>query len=155
MGRPTKSVTVKTGLMTKDEINKRLEYEMKLRGATDKIKPPSFLSSKQKNIFKRIVSYLEPSGMLGNLDVYILAQTAITIDRIQECEKGINTNGLVDLDGKANPYVKIKDSYMKEFFRLCNELSLSPQARAKVANLNFKADEESKDPFLSILGGDG
>lgn len=146
---------MKTGLMTKDEINKRLEYETKLKGASDNIRPPSFLTPKQKAIFEGIVNYLAPSGMLGNLDVYILAQTAITIDRIQTCEAHINENGVVDLDGNQNPHVKIGNSYMKDFFRLCNELSLSPQSRAKLANMNYVAEVEKADPLLSILGGDG
>lgn len=89
---------MKTGLMTKDEINKRLEYEIKLKGESDNIRPPSFLTLKQKIFFKGIVNYLEASGILSNLDVYILAQTAITIDRIQTCEAHINENGVVDSD---------------------------------------------------------
>lgn len=141
--------------MSKEDINKRLEYEMKLKGESDNIRPPSFLTPKQKGIFEGIVDYLAPSGMLGNLDVYILAQTAITINRIQTCETHINENGVVDLDGHANPHIKIKNSYMKEFFRLCNELSLSPQSRAKLANMNYVAEVEKVDPLLSILGGDG
>ncbi|MBC8580204.1 phage terminase small subunit P27 family [Lachnospiraceae bacterium NSJ-12] len=155
MARPAKSITMKTGLMTKDEINKRLEYEMKLKGESDNIRPPSFLTKKQRVFFEGIVNYLETSGILSNLDVYILAQTAITIDRIQTCETHINENGVVDLDGNPNPHIKIKNSYMKEFFRLCNELSLSPQSRAKLANMNYVAEAEKTDPLLSILGGDG
>ena len=154
MARPAKSITIKTGLMTKDEINKRLEYEMKLKGESDNIRPPSFLTPKQNEFFEGIVNYLEPSGILSNLDIYILAQTAITIDRIQTCEAHINENGVVDLEGNANPHIKIKNSYMKEFFRLCNELSLSPQSRAKLANMNYVAETEKTDPLLSILGGD-
>ena len=144
---------MKTGLMTKDEINKRLEAETRLKGQADKLTAPSFLTLPQKQIFRYIVKNLESSGILGNLDIYVLAQTAITIDRIQECEKNINENGLFDWEGKANPAVKVKDSYMKEFFRMCNELSLSPQARAKLANMNFKAEVNDSDPLLTILGG--
>lgn len=153
MARPAKSVTMKTGLMTKEEINKRLEAEARLKGHADKITAPSYLTLAQKKIFNFIVKNLEASGILGNLDVYVLAQTAITIDRIQECEKSINENGLFDYEGKANPAVKVKESYMKEFFRMCNELSLSPQARAKLANMNFKAETNEADPLLTILGG--
>lgn len=153
MARPAKSVAMKTGLMTKDEINKRLEAETRLKGQADKLTAPSFLTLPQKQIFRYIVKNLESSGILGNLDIYVLAQTAITIDRIQECEKNINENGLFDWEGKANPAVKVKDSYMKEFFRMCNELSLSPQARAKLANMNFKAEVNDSDPLLTILGG--
>lgn len=154
MARPAKSVVVNRKKMSIDDINKRLESEVRLRGQTDSIKPPSFLNAAQKKIFKYIVKNLDSSGILGNLDIYVLAQTAITIDRIQECEKNINENGLIDHEGKPNPAVKIKDSYMKEFFRMCNELCLSPQSRAKLANMNLKAEADEEDEFLKAIRGD-
>ena len=55
MARPTKSITTRTGDMSKNEIDTRLEYEAKLRGESDKIRPPSFLSKEQKKLFKGIV----------------------------------------------------------------------------------------------------
>lgn len=155
MARPTKSVTTKTGLMTKEEINKRLEWEARLKGESDKIRPPSFLSKEQKKIFKGIVEYLIPSGILGNIDIPVVAYAAITIDRVNECERQINENGLVDIDGKPSVYAKMKSNYMKEFFRLCNELSLSPQSRAKLANVNASAEKEQQDPLLRIIQGGG
>ena len=35
MARPTKSITTRTGHMSKADIDKRLEYEAKLRGDSD------------------------------------------------------------------------------------------------------------------------
>lgn len=151
MTRPAKSVNTKTGLMTKEEINKRLEWEMKLRGEFDKIRPPSFLSKEQKRLFKDIVDYLMPSDILGNIDAHVLTHTAITIDRINECERQLNINGLLDEEGKPSAYAKLKSNYMKEFFMLCNELSLSPQSRAKLANVNVGVEKEKQDPLLKII----
>ena len=153
MARPTKIVTTRTGHMSKKDIDARLEYETKLRGDTDKIRPPSFLTLPQRKIFKGLVDYLMPSGLLGNIDVYIVAQAAVTINRVQECERIINETGLVDAEGNINPQVKIKSGYMSEFFRICNELCLSPQARAKLANINANAEVEKVDPLLSIIRG--
>ena len=155
MARPTKSITTRTGHMSKDEIDARIEYEAKLRGESDDIRPPSFLSKEQEEKFVAIVDYLKPSGILGNIDVYILTQAAISIDRIQECERHINEFGVVNNEGKPSVYLKVKDSYMKEFFRLCNELSLSPQARAKLANINAGVEKEQQDPLLKIIQGGG
>ena len=90
MARPTKSITARTGHMSKADIDKRLEYEAKLRGDSDKIRAPAYLTLQQKKYFRTIVDYLKESGILGNIDVYLLAQTAITIDRIQACEVAIN-----------------------------------------------------------------
>ena len=73
MARPTKSITTRTGHMSKNEIDARLEYGAKLRGESDDIRPPSFLSKEQEEIFKGIVNYLMPSGILGNIDVPVVA----------------------------------------------------------------------------------
>ena len=60
MARPTKSITTRTGHMSKNEIDARIEYEAKLRGDADRIMAPSFLSKEQKKLFKGIVDYLMP-----------------------------------------------------------------------------------------------
>ena len=52
--------------------------------------PPGFLNKEQRRIFRSIVKELEPSGILGNLDVYILTQCAVAIDRLQTMEQMIN-----------------------------------------------------------------
>lgn len=146
MARPTKSVAVMAKHLTKDEIAKRKEQEEKLRSGTDKIKPPSYLSKKQKEIFNYIVSELENIGILTNLDVFILEKCSVALDRIREAEIILNDDLL------NSTALKIKESYSKEFFRCCNELSLSPQSRAKLGNLNIQADKEAKDPVLRAVG---
>ena len=57
-------------------------------------------------------------------------------------------------DGDTNPaLVRTKDSYTKAFFRYCNELSLSPQSRAKLANINLQASNE-ENPLIKALMDD-
>lgn len=153
MARPTKSVAMRSGHISKEERDVKLNNEKLLRGNSDNIKPLSFLTKAQKDIFKNIVQHLEESGLLGNIDVYVLSQAAITIDRIHDCERNINETGIFDYEGQANPAIKVKESYMREFFKLCSELSLSPQARAKIASINFEADTKKTDPLLTILKG--
>ena len=46
-----------------------------------------------------------------------------------------------------------KSEYTKDFFRCCNELSLSPQSRAKLGNINLQAEQEKQDPLLQVLAG--
>ena len=48
---------------------------------------------------------------------------------------------------------KAKDMYMKQFFRCCNELCLSPQARAKLSINNIPKDDKKKT-LSEILGDD-
>jgi len=148
MARPTKNVATMSKHFTKEELEARKQAEEKLKGGTDKIKPPSYLNYGSKKIFKYIVKELESSGILTNLDIYVLASCAVALDRIQEAEKLLNEDIL-----NTNA-LRIKDSYMKEFFRCCNELSLSPQSRAKLGNLNLQNKSKKEDPLLKVLKGD-
>ena len=49
--------------------------------------------------------------------------------------------------------LKARGNYAKDFQRYCNELCLSPQARAKIANIGMQ-QQEDKSLLLEILGGD-
>lgn len=147
MARPCKSIDVMSKNLTNEEKEARKQAEEKLKGGNDKIKPPAYLGKEAKKIFKYIVIELQDSGILTNLDVYILASCANAIARIQAAEKLLNDD-LLNKDA-----LKVKDSYMKEFFRCCNELSLSPQSRAKLANINVQAKEQKEDPLLKVLAG--
>nr|WP_207747214.1 phage terminase small subunit P27 family [Clostridium tertium] len=136
--------------LTKEEKELRLETEEKLKGGADNISPPTHLNARQKKIFNYVVDQLRESNILGNLDIYILSQTSIAIDRLQQIEKLINNdiNRIYDKD-----LIKAKSEYTKDFFRCCNELSLSPQSRAKLGNINMQAKERDEDVLLKVLAG--
>ncbi len=148
MGRPNKAVDTLSKHLTKEEYEARKKAEEKLKGGTDKIKPPTHLNAKQKKIFRYIVDELEESEILTNLDIFILENCAISIERLQTVERILNKN-LMDKNA-----LRIKESYTKEFFRCCNELSLSPQSRAKLANINVNAQAEREDPLMKTLRGE-
>lgn len=150
MARPSKSVKTMAKNLTKEELAIRLETEEKLRGADDKICPPEYLTDRQKEIFCYIVQELKASGILGNLDVYILSTTAVAIDRIQEIERMVNADPDLLRDSAL---MRAKNAYTKEFFRCCNELSLSPQSRAKIGNINLQAKQQAEDPLIRVLKG--
>ncbi len=151
MARPCKSIQAQSRHNTKEEIEARMEQENRLRGMADKVKPPSYLNKRQKKFFKYIVSELETSGIVGNLDVFILSTCSIAIDRLQEIETLINEdiNKLADKTLMAS-----KEKYTRDLFRCCNELSLSPQSRAKLGNLNIQAKADAEDPVLKAILGD-
>src|SRR5690348_7187295 len=138
MARPTKSTTTRTGNMTKEEKRARLDQEGKLKGKADNILPSEYLNEHQKELFKYIVDELRASGILSNLDIFALETCVIAIDRLQHIETMIN-NDLELLRDKM--LMASKDKYTKDLFRTVNELSLSPQARAKLGNLNIQAQE--------------
>lgn len=150
MARPAMSVATTSKHLTHEERRARQEQENKLKGKADKLKPPTYLNSRQKKIFKYIVSELESSGILGNLDIYILTTASIAIDRLQEIETMINediTNAF------SNNVIGAKKKYTDDLYRCCNELSLSPQARAKLGNINIEAQQKKSDPLLQVLAG--
>lgn len=136
--------------LTKEEIEIRTDSEEKLRGAADNILPPKHLNARQKKIFRFVVEELQASGILGNLDVYILGSFSIAYDRIQQIEKMINKD-IEKLNDKT--LMSARDKYTKDFFRCCNELSLSPQSRAKLGNINYQVKAKEDDPLLKVVRG--
>ena len=77
MARPAKAISENSQKMSLAERKKRTEMEEMLRGKSDKLIPPSYLSKSQMDIFNNITEELNASNILGNLDLYILAQTSI------------------------------------------------------------------------------
>ena len=148
MARPAKAAATRTGNMTKNEKNDRVEQENRIRGEDNALIPPDYLTNKQKSLFNYIVEQLKTAEILGNLDAFILAQAAISIDRLSYIEDSINKDAALLFDSK---FMASKDKYTKDFFRCCNELSLSPQSRAKLAN---QFVQSKKDPLLEALADD-
>ncbi|MDU4952965.1 MULTISPECIES: P27 family phage terminase small subunit [Clostridium] len=149
MGRPCKSAKVLTECsQTKDEINERNENEEKLKGKADNISPTQDLNDNQLSIFNFIKNELEESKLLGNLDSFILTTCVIAIDRLQYIEEKINDkpNLIFNKD-----LMNSKKVYTGDFLRCCNELSLSPQSRAKLANLNLNAKQDKEDDALNTI----
>lgn len=151
MSRPAKSVEMRTGHLTKAEREGREIAQNAIRGSADNIKPPSHLTKEQKAIFSKIVAELEESGILSNLDVYVLGNCAIAIDRVREYDRMIAEDPDLLLDRDA---IRNRNVCASEFYRCCNELCLSPQARAKIGAANMIKQQASVDPIVKALGGD-
>lgn len=148
MARPSKSVRVKTGAIAGDEEAVRLDVEDKLRGDNNPPEPPPGLTDGQREIFRFIVNGLVASDILGRLDVFVLESTAIAIDRLRYI------NGMIDTDPALVANAALQNSrskYQSDLWRGCNELCLSPQARAKIGNLAAQKAKEKKDPLLAAL----
>lgn len=64
----------KSNHLTKEEIEKRQKHEEKIRGSTDKIKAPSYLTAKQKREFEELAAELMALDIFSNLDVDVLAR---------------------------------------------------------------------------------
>lgn len=151
MARPAKSVRTKTGTITKEEESQRIELEDELRGKSDKLIPPLYLTDAQMDVFNYIMGELRDAGILGNLDLFILAQTSIAVDRIQELDRRANEDGEVLF---LNAYRQARSEASKEYFRCCNELCLSPQSRAKLSIAKVKPGERKKT-LMDLINEEG
>lgn len=150
MARPAKATGTRSGHDVKSDIKTRQDCENALRGEGGHLSAPRYMTPHQKKLFKVIVKELEASGILGNLDVYILAKTAIAIDRLECIETEIN-NDISKL--RDRDLMGAKEKYDKDFKHGCSELCLSPQSRAKIS---AAAIEKKKGPgaLALILGGE-
>lgn len=152
MGRPCKVIDSQSRHNTRDEIEKRKAIEDAIKGSDNKIiNPPEYLSEGQKSVYRYIINELAETGILRNLDVYILSVCAIAVDRLIMIEKIINNKPTAITNSSL---MSAKDKYTKDFYRCCNELSLSPQSRAKLGSLAVANKEKKEDPVLKALNGE-
>lgn len=148
MSRPAKPIELQTCHNTKSDIQKRKSIQNSLKGENACIVPPYKLSDSQLNIFNKIRDVYDKVDLIGELDIYTLAECAVVIDRLQVLEMMINDNPdlLTDKDIMA-----IRKGYTQDYYRLCNELGLSPQSRAKLGSLSLQKDKQSNDKLLTLL----
>ncbi len=152
MARPCKVIESQSRHNTKEEIEERKSVEESLKGSSDKIdKPPKYLNESQKGVYKYIITELTDTGILRNLDIYILTTCSIAVDRLKNIETIINKNSSALLN---KDLMSAKDKYTKDLYRCCNELSLSPQSRAKLGSLALANKEKNEDPLLKALRED-
>ncbi|EEP54639.1 P27 family phage terminase small subunit [Clostridium butyricum] len=152
MARPCKSAKVLTECsQTKEEINTRIEKEQLIRGHADNIIPSMELTESQQILFYFIVDELKASEILSNLDKFLLTKAAIAIDRLHYIEKLVNQKPKLLFNKDV---MSKKDTYDKDFYRCCNELCLSPQSRAKIANININTKNAEDDAVIKALRGE-
>lgn len=151
MARPAKSVNVTSKHLTKEEKEVRSANENSLKGSGDLPVAPEWFSERQKNTFDLIVSELEASDILCKLDTWILQECVLAIDNLEYIGRTCNNAEEKDIIFDRN-ILAAKEKYTKILFRCCNELSLSPQSRAKIANINSQADDGT-ELLKQILSG--
>lgn len=151
MGRPTKPISLQKGAITEENTLKRQDGEKEIGGENDKIDIPTMkkLTANQKKIRKEIVALTKQ--YIYNADRYVLDHFCIVIDRLQNME--IMTNKEPELLTDKT-FQSTRKNYFSEFARLCNELALSPQARAKLANGTSLTGGQGTNPVNKIFGDD-
>lgn len=150
MGRPAKAIAAQSGNVNAGIAQARKETEDMLRGEAERIEPAFALSENQMRIFGMIKEMFGRAELLGEADCFVLTEAAVVIDRLQQIEMMINNDPekLTDRD-----VCNTRKEYMQNFFRICNELSLSPQSRAKMGIIAAGKDKRENDPVLRIFAG--
>lgn len=148
-GRPAKAIDAADGARTKEEIEARKRAETRLKGGDKpKVTCPAYLTPGQKKIFNKIKKLLVDAGAAGSCDGWVIAFCAVAIDRVTEIDATANANARERTDKDT---VAARSKYMADFYRCCNELCLSPQARAKLGVAAARARVQEKDPLRALL----
>lgn len=152
MARPAKAIKASSGVRTKENRAFREQTEDRLRGNAVRLNPPKHLNDGQKKIFRTIVKELKASEILSSLDIYILTACAIAVERLAVIEGMVNEDATLLCDSAL---MSTKDKYTKDLYRCCNELCLSPQARAKIGSLALSAARgKKKNAVLEAIEDD-
>lgn len=163
MSRKKKPVTLLKDTGVNKTTRENLKFlEDKYRGSAEQLaKVPEHLDPLARHYYRFLISELEISDLLSNLDKPIIEQTADMLSKIRMCDEIINNEGImittVDRYGtetkKEHPMIKTKHTYLQRFQQLSNELGLSPASRASLAALKIQENQEAQDPLLKILKG--
>lgn len=163
MAPPRKPAALKKGKSeTKAQLRIREEQEQRLMGNTDMLHSvPDYLDALAKAYYKFLISELEISGLLTNLDIPLLEQTADSLSKLRQCDDMLNKDGIIvrqnDRYGneiiKEHPAVKVKMQYMSIFKTLSSQIGMSPSSRAQLAGMQIQKDAEDSDPLLQLLKG--
>lgn len=151
-GRPAKAAAVSSGKIGKNQKATRLEAEAALRGASDRLEPPDWLNDRQREVFHYVIEEMRAGGLLGNADVFVLTQFAVAVARLEEIEAAVNDNADLLYD---KGLMLAKTKYTDDFKTGLRELSLSPQARAKLGGMTLAQKQKEADPILTLLQGKG
>lgn len=164
MGRPKKPASLKKGNSeSKEQLQERAELEENLMGSVDLIDTiPEYLDDLAKFYYKFLITELEISNILSNLDIPLLEQTSDCLSKMRQCDEILNRDGLIidliDRYGtqtiKEHPAVATKQKYLNQFRALSTQLGLSPSSRAQLAGMKVGEKEEEEDQLLKILNNE-
>lgn len=167
MGRNKQPLSViqgkgKSHHITKEEAKKRLQHEEKMRGSTDNIVAPTYLTKKQKDEFREIADKLIALDIFSNLDIdnlarYIDSKTQY-IQLIKDLKKVKSVNIVLDEEGKTitvanEDYPKlqrVKNAVFNECRAAASDLGLTITSRLKlvIPETNEKPPENKFSRFV-------
>ena len=141
---------------------KRHEPGQALTGADIHLTAPKWLSGDAKIIWKQVLDYLKPMGILGKMDVNALARYATLfvewIKVLKFVEQHGSTIATKSIHGKIEmkiyPQAKLMTIWSVDLLRMEHEFGMTPSARASFgldrANVLKKGQEpEGKERFFA------
>lgn len=152
-GRPRLPLAVIQGKgrsnhITKAEAKRRKEQEESVKGFTDKIEAPDYLTKKQKEEFDRIAEELVRLGIFSNLDVDFLARY---IDSKTEYEKVTRAMRAIKKPNESAETLKTysdlrinRNTFYNECKTAASELGLSITSRLKLVIPKQEKEEPSE-----------
>lgn len=164
MPRPRKPSALKQGNSeTKAELALRAEVEKQLLGNSNLLEEvPDHLDERAQGYYKFLITELAVSGILSNLDITVLEQTADCMSKMREADEILKERGSMFIETmnprtnfleiKEHPAVNTKMKYLTHFNKLSSQLGLSPAARASLAGMQMEKEQTDNDPLLKILG---
>ena len=149
MARPTTSAKLIKGAMTKDARAVRVAVENRFRGERYDETVPEEFDDDEARAYEWLCEVLRPADVLGEPDRHTMKLAAITIARLEKLDQMARE----DPDLLLNKFYNgARNGYIAQYLKFCQQLCLSPGARAKVGSL-VKNQKAADDPLLRVLTG--
>jgi len=136
--------------MSKAQMKEREEHEIKV-DMTD-VKPPAYLTAKQKRTFTEISGKLMKIGIMTELDEDTLARYLVAHDQyiqaLRMYKSAVRANEGIDVLDKIS---RMQDRYAKQCRSMASDLGLTITSRAKLVVPKTEPPKENK--FLAKFGG--
>ena len=116
--------------LTKEEIDNRRKQEIK--APSDKVEPPSHLTSAQKKEFESIAAQLLDVNIMTNLDCETLARYIVSKDIYNSVSKKLRKKEVLEDIEQLEKYSKIHDRYFKICRASASDLGLTISSRCKL-----------------------
>ena len=161
IARPRKNVTALQGDYSKEDMQGRLKHEKRLKGNSDKIIAPDFITYDEvaMMMFNQLVEELKASEVISNVDVDLLAVYCDCYSKYVQATKMLHIQELVELQENklgaltkvTNPYIKVQNTYSDKMMKISSLFGLSPADRSKIAHLDPSDKEKEDDPLTALL----
>ena len=143
--------------LTSEELRVRTENEKKLfEEAPSKqvAKPPTWLCSAAKKIYKELTSKQYEINLITDLDRDSLALYCDALAKVQQLNKDITEEGMIGADGKTNPKVALRQKYLTDVVNLAKEFALTPASRLRFTLAQrSKPVDKKEEEFNKMFGG--